>query len=382
MREEMLLPGATIGIIGSGQLGRMLALVARTMGYRTVTYSPISDSPAGQVSDLEVVGDFRDMKRITDFVGGVDVVTFEFENVSLAVAEAAAAVGVPVRPDGCVLHVAQNRLREKETLHALGLPVTPFEPVRSLADLHTASRKLGLPLVVKSAAFGYDGKGQARVHHADGLEAAWVAVDAVEAVAEPLIDYLAEVSVVAARAVDGSIADYGIIENVHRNHILDISIAPGRLGAEIREAAVDATRRVLEGLDVYGVLCVEFFVQSGGALLLNEVAPRPHNSGHLTLDACSCSQFEQQLRAVCGLPLGPTDLRQPAVMVNLLGDLWTGGEPNWAHLLCTPDCYLHLYGKREPRPGRKMGHFTVLRESTEEALATGRELQTKLTSSL
>lgn len=375
MHDKLILPGATIGVFGSGQLGRMLALAARPMGYQVATYSTAPNSPAGQVADLEIVGNYDDLERVTEFVQQVDVVTFEFENVPSQIAEVAQAAGIPVRPSGRVLHIAQNRLREKICLVDAGFPVTPFVAVKNHEDLSDAVQQLGLPFILKTAAFGYDGKGQVRVNHLNEVDDAWLAMKGAEAVAEAFIDYEREVSVVAARGIDGGFAHYGVIENLHRNHILDVSIAPARVDDRCAKEAVDFAQQVLVYLNVVGVLCIEFFVQRDGALLINEIAPRPHNSGHLTIESTSCSQFEQQLRAVCGLVLGSTDLLRPAVMINLLGDLWGNGEPDWSHLLTQPDCHLHLYGKAEARPGRKMGHFTVLGENRGEILRIGERLQ-------
>lgn len=357
----------TIGVFGSGQLGRMLAIAARRMGYRVATFSPDKNSPTGQIADQEIVASYSDASAVRTFVQSVDVVTFEFENVPISVAEIADEVGIPVRPSGQILKTAQNRLREKTFLAEAGLPVTPFVYVTSLSQLHSALTTLGTPAILKSADFGYDGKGQVRIDSIADAERAWESLAAPDAVLEAFIDFTCEVSVVAARDMMGNFAYYGLIENQHRNHILDLSIAPARVDHTISLEAEKFTRSLFESLDVIGVLCVEFFVQSDGQLLINEIAPRPHNSGHLTVDAAITDQFEQQLRAVCGLPLGSTELTRPAVMANLLGDLWENGEPNWAALCAFPTCKLHLYGKEEARPGRKMGHITVLADTIEEA---------------
>jgi 5-(carboxyamino)imidazole ribonucleotide synthase len=367
-----ILPGATLGVLGGGQLGRMFAIAARRMGYRVHTFSPEDDTPAGQVSDREVRAPYDDLDAVRAFARDVDVVTFEFENVPAPTA-AAAAEEAPVRPAGKVLHITQNRLREKGFLAAAGFPVTPHRAVRSLTELRDGLAALGGAGVLKTAGWGYDGKGQVRLEAADLLSghgeavdrlgAAWGAMGAAEeAVLEQLVDFAAEVSVVAARGADGSFAHFGLIENQHRNHILDVSMAPSPLAA--REAglegrAIALARGVLEALDVVGVLCVELFVTASGELLINELAPRPHNSGHLTFDACVSSQFEQQVRAICGLPLGGTELLRPAAMANLLGDLWRRGEPDWLAACAFPEVKLHLYGKAEARPGRKMGHLTA-----------------------
>jgi 5-(carboxyamino)imidazole ribonucleotide synthase len=368
MMPSPILPGSAIGVLGSGQLGRMFAIAARRMGYRVHTLSPDFDTPTGQVADVEINASYEDLDAVRRFARGVSAVTFEFENVPAATA-AAAAECVPVRPSGAVLHTTQHRLREKTLLAQAGLAVTPFRRVASLDDLKQAAAELGLPAILKTADFGYDGKGQFRIKSADDFERAWQGVGEREAVLEALIDFALEISVVAARTFDGNFIHYGAIENHHQNSILDVSIAPARIAPHTAREAVQIARAVLEKLEVIGVLCVEFFVRRDGSLLINELAPRPHNSGHLTFDANLTSQFEQQLRAVCGLPLG--DVRQfaPAAMANLLGDLWIDGEPDWVSAVGIPNVKLHLYGKLAPRPGRKMGHLTALASAPEQALA-------------
>jgi len=328
----VILPGAVIGVLGGGQLGRMFAIAARRMGYRVHTLSPDADTPTGQVADVEIIAPYEDLDAVRKFSAGVSVVTFEFENVPSATAEAAGA-HAPVRPSGSILHTTQHRLREKTFLSGAGFPLTPFLPVRSVADLEKALERLGRPAVLKTAGFGYDGKGQTLIGPDDGTEAAWRSIGSVEAVLEAFVDFECELSVVAARGMDGGFAHYGAIDNAHRNRILDVSVSPARLPCAIADEAVEIARGVLEQLGVVGVLCVEFFLTRAGKLLINELAPRPHNSGHLTFDACVTSQFEQQLRAVCGLPLGSTEQLRPAVMANLLGDLWKSGEPDWNAIL-------------------------------------------------
>ena len=373
-----ILPGAALGVLGSGQLGRMFALAARRMGYRVHTFSPDNDTPTGQVADVEVVADYHDLEAVRAFARNVQVVTFEFENVPAETAEAVAAI-VPVRPNGHVLHVTQNRLREKNWLAQAGLPHTPFRRVTSVGELTAALRELGCPAILKTAGFGYDGKGQVRIHAMAGADAAWEELGGQESVLEALVEFQREVSVVAARGQDGDFAHYGLIQNTHVNGVLDVSLSPAESGAGGPPDAIDITRAVLEGLDVVGVLCVEFFQTRDGRLLVNELAPRPHNSGHLTIDACVASQFEQQLRAACGLPLGSTRQLRPAAMANLLGNLWQNGEPDWAAALALPDVTLHLYGKEEARPGRKMGHLTALADTPEQAERQVRQAREALT---
>jgi len=358
-------PGSVVGVLGSGQLGRMFAIAARRMGYRVHTFSPDTDTPTGQVADVEIKAPYEDLDSVRAFARDVRVLTFEFENIPLATLTAAAESTV-VRPRGEVLFVTQQRLREKTFLRESGLPVTPFWPVRSLDELLAALRH-ATPAVLKTAAFGYDGKGQHRIQSTGDASAAWDAIGHQEAILEAFVDFEREVSVVAARGLDGTFVPHGVIANDHRNHILDVSVAPAPISDRLAREAVEITRAVLEGLDVVGVLCVELFVTRDGKLLINELAPRPHNSGHLTFDASVTSQFEQQLRAVCGLPLGAPTLLRPAAMANLLGDLWKDREPAWHAACAFPDVKLHLYGKLEPRPGRKMGHLTALADTAEEA---------------
>ncbi|MGE0405013.1 MAG: 5-(carboxyamino)imidazole ribonucleotide synthase [Candidatus Korobacteraceae bacterium] len=362
-----ILPGSTVGVLGSGQLGRMFAIAARQMGYRVHTLSAESDTPTGQVSDLEVTASYHDLDAIRRFAANVSVVTFEFENVPASTIEAIAGM-VPVRPGGHVLHIAQHRIREKTFVEGAGLPVAPFRVVRSLQELERGLAEIGCPAVLKTASFGYDGKGQVAIKSAEQAADAWEAIGRNDAVLEAFIDFDCEVSVVAARGLDGSFAHYGLLENRHRNHILDVTIAPARVSPCLAEEAVEMARTLLEKLEVVGVLCVEFFVTRQGKLLINELAPRPHNSGHFTVDACVTSQFEQQLRAVCGLPLGSTRQLCPAAMANLLGDVWSAGEPDWVSVCSHPNVKLHLYGKLEPRPGRKMGHLTALATDPDAAL--------------
>ena len=375
-----ILPPATIGIFGSGQLGRMLALAARAMGYRVDTFSPEADSPTGQVADREVVGAYIDADAVRAFVSHVDVVTFEFENVPASVAQIAVEAGIPVRPGGNVLHVAQNRAREKTFLLHSDLPVTPFRRVDGLATLQRALDIIGYPAILKTAAFGYDGKGQARINESADAATAWQAIGEQYAILEAYLPFAKEVSVVAARGVDGTFAHFGVIENLHKNHILDLSLAPAHISPAVAATAVELARATLDALDVVGVMCVEFFLTAEDTLLINEIAPRPHNSGHLTIEAFATSQFEQQLRAVCGLPLGSTEQLRPAAMANLLGDHWLHNNqlvpPNWTTALAT--CKLHLYGKAEPRVGRKMGHLTALATSVEDAQTTVLTARTSL----
>lgn len=361
-----ILPGSTIGMLGSGQLGRMFTIAARRMGYRVATLSPDQDSPTGQVADREVVASYEDLDAIRAFARSVDVITFEFENVSYEASEAAEAI-VPLRPAGRVLRTTQNRFREKTFLVEHGYPVTPFVAVNGASELRKALHGFGGRGVLKTTGFGYDGKGQVRLESEFDVDDVWPAYEGAPAILEAFIDFEREISVVAARGSSGQFAHYGAVENRHRNHILDLTIAPASIPEQVSREAVRITEGILESLDVVGVLCVEFFLDRDGRLMVNELAPRPHNSGHFTVDASVTSQFEQQLRAVCGLPLGSTEQHKPAAMANLLGDLWEGGEPNWRAAAYFPDVKIHLYGKSEARPGRKMGHLTSLAATPELA---------------
>lgn len=361
-------PGATIGVLGSGQLGRMFTIAARRLGYRVHTLSPDQDSPTGQVADLEVTAAYDDLDAVRAFAREIAVATFEFENVPSATVDALAEY-VPVRPSGRSLHVSQHRAREKQFLSDTGIPVAPFAIIDTAADLDVGIAATGCPAILKTASFGYDGKGQVRIEHPEDAAAAWASIGGTQAVLEGVVPFEREVSVIVARALDGTVVDYGAIENAHRHHILDVSVAPARVAPMIAAEACRLARRIAEALGLVGVLCTEMFVTRNGQLVVNELAPRPHNSGHLTIDAHVSCQFEQQVRAVCGLPLGSTTQVGPAAMANLLGDVWAAGEPRWAAALEDPRVKLHLYGKTVPRAGRKMGHLTAVADSVEAAEA-------------
>ena len=366
--RRVFLPGSTIGVLGGGQLGRMFAIAARRLGYRVHTLAPEDDTPTGQVADVEINASYDDLDAIRRFARDVDVVTFEFENVS-ADATTAAEEHAVVRPNGRALFIAQHRLRERSFLADRGLPVTPFAIVRTDDELRNAVREVGCPAVLKTLELGYDGKGQALVPRAEDAAAAWASLGRQEAILEAFVDLDREISVVGVRGLDADWAYFGPIENTHHHHILDVSVAPATVPEATAAQSIAITRSVMDALNYIGVLCVEFFVAKDGRLMINELAPRPHNSGHLTVDACRTCQFEQQVRAVCGLPLGSPQLLQPAAMANLLGDLWAEGEPNWAAALSIPEVKLHLYGKSTPKPGRKMGHLTAMAPTAQAAKA-------------
>jgi len=358
----------------------MFAIEARKMGYRVHTFSPDSDTPTGQVADLETTASYDDIDQVRAFAQSVDVITFEFENVPAACVEAANEF-VAVHPRGEILHTTQNRLREKMFLAEQGIPVASFRHIISADGLYRATDDVGFPCVLKTAGFGYDGKGQAKLRAPDDIEAAFASLGGSDAVLEAYVDFAKEVSVVCARDQAGTFVHYGVIENEHRNHILDISFAPAEVTEQAALQAVEIARNIADTMRYVGTLCIEFFLTSDQRLLVNEIAPRPHNSGHLTFDACVTSQFEQQVRAVCGLPLGSTEYFRPTAMANLLGDLWAHGEPNWAAALTDPNVKLHLYGKIDPRAGRKMGHLIATAKDARAAAETVVEARSRLETS-
>jgi 5-(carboxyamino)imidazole ribonucleotide synthase len=362
-----LLPGSTVGIVGGGQLGRMLAMTAHRFGYRVaVLTGGAKDTPAGSVAEIEVTTGYDDDTGVERFLAESDVITWEFENVDPALAEAAVAAGVPVRPSAAIIEIAQDRELEKRALVDVAVEVAPWRAARTLHEFRAAALALGLPVIAKAARLGYDGKGQVRVDRSDEIDAAWHRLEGVRVVVESVIRFERELSVIVARGTDGTMADHGVMQNHHEDHILDTSLAPAPLDHERQTEATRLARRIAQEWQLVGVLAVEIF-DTGTALIVNEVAPRPHNSGHLTIDAAPSSQFEQQLRAVCGLPLGDGACR-PAAMVQLLGDLWDHGEPDWSCVLADPRIHLHLYGKTEARQGRKMGHLTCVGDNPTQAL--------------
>jgi 5-(carboxyamino)imidazole ribonucleotide synthase len=373
-RMEMVIPpGSTIGLLGGGQLGRMFAIAARRMGYRVHTFEPSPDSPAGQISDREFNGSYADSELLETFVQSVDVVTFEFENIPAEVVDRISR-SKPVHPRSEVLHICQNREREKTFLRRHHYPHAPFAIVSDQAELDAALESIGTPAVLKGTDFGYDGKGQQKINPGDQFEYSRATVG--RSIVEKWISFDRELSVICARDAKGTLCVFPASENVHTRHILDYSIVPGRIDPAVQGLAQSIAKKIAGDLNVVGLMAVEFFLTRDNELIVNELAPRPHNSGHYTFDACLTSQFEQQLRAVCGLPFGSPDLLRPVVMVNLLGDLWNEGvQPDWRPILNNPYAKLHLYGKLEARPGRKMGHFCVLRETTEQALAEALEIK-------
>jgi 5-(carboxyamino)imidazole ribonucleotide synthase len=377
----VLLPGATLGILGGGQLGRMFAMAAKRLGYRVAVLEPSPDSPCGQVADVVIQADYADEAALRQLASVSDAITYEFENVDARAVELLESLGKPVHPSSAALRITQDRILEKTFARENGIPVTAFAAIRSEDEARAVYHGDEFPGFLKTARGGYDGKGQARVNNGEECAAAareMFAAGAPDLILEKLVPFEKEVSVVACRGRDGSFAAYPPAENVHVRNILDVTVLPARISDESAAAAIEVARKVGEGLSAVGTYCVELFVLPDGEIWLNEIAPRPHNSGHATLDACLCSQFEQQVRALCGLPLGPTSLLRPAAMVNLVGDGHGDHLKGVEALLAEPDVALHLYGKTKAPKGRKMGHFTVLGGSGSSAETRARELRQHL----
>jgi 5-(carboxyamino)imidazole ribonucleotide synthase len=377
-----LLPGATIGVLGGGQLGRMLAMAARRMGYRVCVLDPDPSGPTGQFADEVVVGALSDASAALELGARCQVATLDTEHVPHAVLEAL-ELRVPVRPSAKVLRTIQDRLVQKTFLDRLAVPQASWAPVGSAEELAAAVLAVGLPAILKARRAGYDGKGQARVEPGDDPDAAWARIRREPAVLESVVRFDREVSVLLARGLGGEVAFYPIAENEHRRHILHTTSAPARISPATKARAETLASQLAAALDHVGVIAVEMFVVGNGEerLLVNEIAPRTHNSGHYTFGACATSQFEQHVRAVCGLPLGDPSLLQPAVMLNLIGDLWRDGLPPWHHVFALPNAHLHLYGKELAAPGRKMGHVLLLDDDLERARTTAETLLARLTPS-
>ncbi len=373
----MILPGATLGVLGGGQLGRMFTIAARTLGYRVMVLDPDPTSPAGAVADIHLQADYEDAAALARMGAECAAVTTEWENVSASTLDTLAA-HCPVRPSAAAVAVARDRIVEKTFVRDLGLATAPFFAIETESDLDEAVAGLRLPALLKTATLGYDGKGQIGVDNIEQARAGFAELGGNPCVLEEKVALAQELSIVLARGADGDTVMYPIGENVHRNGILHTTRIPGRVAPAMADLATGMARRLVEALDYVGVLAVEFFFTEDGELLINEMAPRPHNSGHYTLDACATSQFEQQVRALCGLPLASTRLLTPVTMLNLLGDLWGDSQPDWTQILNQPEAKLHLYGKREARIGRKMGHVNVLSENADAAF----ELAEKLFESL
>ncbi len=378
MSRRMILPGATLGILGGGQLARMFAVAARTMGYRVIVLDPDPESPAARLADGYLAASYDDQQALAQLARECAAVTVEFENVPAASLEFLAGF-VPARPSAAAVAIAQDRTREKTFLRDNSFETARFEVIDDVGKLGPALHRIGTPALLKANRLGYDGKGQVRVEDLASAQRGFAELGGTTCVLEERVRLETEISVVLGRGVDGEIRCYPVAENRHRDGILDLSLVPARIEGEIGRRAVAIAADIAVKLDYCGVLAVEFFVCGDGRLLVNEFAPRPHNSGHWTLDAAATSQFEQQVRALCGLPLGDARLLSPAAMVNLLGDLWRNGEaPAWDRMLRHPEVKLHLYGKGQARPGRKMGHCTCLGETQEAALNLALEIKEEL----
>lgn len=372
-----ILPDSTLGMLGGGQLGRMFTIAARTMGYEVVVLDPDKESPAGKLATTHICADYADTAALDKIAKSCDAITTEFENVPASTLEALAKTK-PVRPGAKAISIAQDRIQEKNFLKGNGFYTAPFAVINSLEDLKNSISEIGTPAILKVSRFGYDGKGQFGINAESDIEKAWETLEGEACVLEQRMPLDIEVSVVLARSTESEIMTYPVAENIHEGGILDVSVVPARIDSALEEKVIKMAKDISSALDYVGVMAVEFFI-SNGELLVNEIAPRPHNSGHYTLDACVTDQFEQQVRAVCGLPLGDTRLLSPVVMINMLGDIWHGGNaPKWQKLLDHPNVKLHLYGKHEARPGRKMGHFNVLASDIDDALNLANDLKVQL----
>jgi len=370
---SVVLPGGTIGILGGGQLGRMMAMEARRMGYRVCVWDPVKASPAAQFADFHIQSEFTNGQCVSDFVGQVDVITIETELIPSPFLFDLEVVQV-TRPSHHVLALVQDRLIQRQFLHDHGFPQTSFGAVSDQNSLRHTTDQIGFPAILKKRSSGYDGKGQVRVERADDLNEAWQELTAAPSVLEAVVPFQMELSIVLARGVRGEVQLYPLAENIHQRNILHSTRAPAQVNEAIGARAEELAVSLAEMLNYCGVMAVEFFLLEDETLLVNEIAPRPHNSGHFTFGACTTSQFEQHLRAICGLPLGDPSLLQSVVMVNLLGDLWQNGPPPWDRLLVDPHVRLHLYGKDHPQPGRKMGHFLYFSQENHDALAQAESL--------
>lgn len=376
--KKIIPPGSTIGMLGGGQLGRMFAFAAKRLGYRVITLDPTPNSPMGQVCDEQIVGELDDMDSVLELGGKSDVITYEFEHIGFDCVEALEAKGKIVRPSSHVLKITQHRLLEKECVIHAGVNVADYEKVENAAEFDTAVSKIGFPAVIKTVHGGYDGKGQAIVKDRATALKAFNSFKGKTLVWERKIPFVKELSVMCVRDLEGNVVSYPVTENIHINNILDITIAPARVSKKVEKDAKAIAENIAVQLDIVGTFCVEMFLLANNNILVNEIAPRPHNSGHYTIEACVTSQFEQQLRAITGLPLGSTELRSPAVMVNLLGDGKGNKLSGVDKILADPRIHFHLYGKQEAKARRKMGHFTVLDKNVEEALTTAYNARKKL----
>ena len=372
-----ILPGAMLGVLGGGQLGRMFVHAAQAMGYRVTVLDPDPHAPAGAAADRHLCATYDDPQALDELAANCAAVTTEFENVP-AQAMRRLASHVRVAPSADAVAIAQDRILEKTFIRDAGLDVVPFAVLRGASDITAEACSGCLPGILKTARLGYDGKGQVRVQTLDEVHAAFAALQGVECILEKRVELACEVSVVLARTDDGAVRCFPVGENQHRNGILDLTIVPARVTPAVAATAIDLATRLAAALGYVGTLGVEMFLLQGGEVLVNEIAPRPHNSGHYTQDATVCSQFDQQVRAMCGLPLGDPGLMSPVAMLNVMGDMWAAGTPDWSAVMAHDGARLHLYGKREARPGRKMGHINVLAGDAERAVAAAESLRRAL----
>ncbi|MDQ7072423.1 MAG: 5-(carboxyamino)imidazole ribonucleotide synthase [Gammaproteobacteria bacterium] len=364
--KNPILPGATLGMLGGGQLGRMFTTAAQTMGYKVIVLEPDVNSPAGIIADQHICAKYTDEAALAQLAELCDAVTTEFENIPATVLSYLEEKTV-VHPSSKALSSTQNRLVEKAFIESLGINVAPYAPIRNMADIDAIADSFQFPAIIKAASFGYDGKGQVVCETADDVRTAFTALNEVECVLEQRINLEREISTVLARSEFGDITHFPVAENVHVNGILHSTTVPSSVPEQQAQKAIEIANKIANGLNYVGTMAVEFFISQEGDIFANEIAPRPHNSGHFSLDACQTSQFEQQVRMLCGLPSGNCELVSPVVMINLLGDVWGNSQPHWQTLLSQPQNKLHLYGKKEARPGRKMGHFNVLATTIEQA---------------
>ena len=373
----MIAPGATLGMLGGGQLGRMFLQAATAMGYRVIVLDPNSDSPAGEIAHLHLQANYDDARSLNALAQSCDVITTEFENVPAEVLTHLQESCL-VYPTANAVEVAQNRLREKKYAQSLDIPTTPYYPVKTEKDIEQVFKEINEVLILKTASFGYDGKGQSVVQSEQEAIEAWKKLNYVESILEKKIELATEISVVLARSTENEITYFPVAENVHHNGILHTSTVPPNVDDLLQQKAKSYTKTIAENLNYCGVMAVEYFIDTNGKLYLNEMAPRTHNSGHYTIDACYTSQFEQQVRAICGIPLGNTELHSSVTMVNLLGDLWSTKVPDWSKITSNNNVKLHLYGKKEARPGRKMGHYCLLAPLGDNTLSNAEEIFSSL----
>lgn len=376
MKNKKIYPPSTIGILGGGQLGRMLTQQASKMGYKVIVLDPTPNCPCAQVCNEQITAEFNDKKAALNLARRSDILTYEFENVPAEVVRYLEDQGFSIFPYSNILEITQNRIKEKKYLNSIGVLTTDFKVVEGYWDLKQASLEIGLPAVLKTSSGGYDGKGQIVLRSEEDIKNIQKDIFCRELIYEKFVPFIKEISIICARSNDGKVRTFPVTENIHRNNILYMSIAPARVSVAVEKKAVDIAKRVAEGFELIGVIGVEMFLLKDETILVNEISPRVHNSGHYTIEACYTSQFEQHIRAICGLPLGLTKLLSPAVMINILGDKVSHNKAKLVGIdkaLSLPGVNLHFYGKADTRPGRKMGHLTVLSNTSKEAIKLAEE---------